>query len=198
MGQERSRPLRADARKNQERILDAAIDLLGRDPGASVADIAGAAGVGRVTLYGHFSSRDELVEATLSRVLERGDEVLAALDLSGDSRDGLARLIEASWELTAKAGAVLDAAREALPAARVQELHSKPMERALALLERGQAAGELRSDLPPAWMASALHHLIKGAALDAARGVLDPSDVPGLIISIALPAFSATSSTTAR
>lgn len=45
---------RADAQQNVERILDAAIDCLSRDSDASVVQIAQAAGVGRVTLYGHF------------------------------------------------------------------------------------------------------------------------------------------------
>lgn len=190
MNHVRKRPLRADARQNRERIVDAAIHRLAQDPNASVADIAERAGVGRVTLYSHFPSREELVEAALVGVLDRGDAVLAGVDLTGDSRAALARLIEASWLLTAQTGALLDAARAVLPAGRVHELHVKPTERVLDLLRRGQAAGELRSDLPLEWMASALHHLVKGAAVDVSRGTLDPAEVPGLITALVLPAFS--------
>lgn len=193
MSQLRRRPLRADARQNRERIVDAAIHRLAEDPNAPVAEIAERAGVGRVTLYSHFPSREELVEAALVAVLDRGDAVLAGVDLTGDSRAALARLIEASWLLTAQTGALLEAARAVLPAGRVHDLHVKPAERVLDLLRRGQSAGELRSDLALEWMASALHHLIKGAAVDVSRGTLDPAEVPGLITALVVPAFSASS-----
>ena len=49
--------------------------------------------MGRVTLYGHFPSRDALVEAALTRVLAEGEELLAGLDLTGDPRDALRVLI---------------------------------------------------------------------------------------------------------
>ena len=51
------RPKRSDALRNIEAILEAATTCLARDPDASVNSIAQAAGVGRVTLYGHFESR---------------------------------------------------------------------------------------------------------------------------------------------
>ena len=50
------RAQRADARRNIAAILDAATDCLARDPEMSIADIAAAAGVGRITLYGHFKT----------------------------------------------------------------------------------------------------------------------------------------------
>ena len=52
-----ARPQRADARRNVAAILDAAVLCLTRNPDASIADIAEAAGVGRVTVYGHFKTR---------------------------------------------------------------------------------------------------------------------------------------------
>ena len=72
---------RADARRNIAAILEAALDCLARDPQASIADIAAAAGVGRITLYGHFSSRLELLDATFGYALQQADQVLDAVDL---------------------------------------------------------------------------------------------------------------------
>jgi TetR/AcrR family transcriptional regulator, mexCD-oprJ operon repressor len=172
---------RADARRNVEKILEAAVACLSRDPDASVGEIAQAAGVGRVTLYGHFGSREALIEAALSRLLDEGEQVLAALDLSGDPREALRALIEAGWLLTAQAGAVLDAARGTLPPGRIQELHAKPAQRVEELIRRGQSEGVFRADLPASWLTSALHHLMKGAALDASRGRLDNADAPRFI-----------------
>jgi len=47
----------ADARYNIELVLDAAEACLTRDTDASMSDIAAEAGLGRVTIYGHFASR---------------------------------------------------------------------------------------------------------------------------------------------
>ena len=104
-----------DARRNVEKILEAAVACPSRKPEASVSEIAQAAGVRRVTLYGHFSSREALVEGALTRVLDQGEEVLGTLDLTGDPREALRVLIESSWLLMAQASAVLEAAQAARP-----------------------------------------------------------------------------------
>ncbi|WP_407443572.1 TetR/AcrR family transcriptional regulator, partial [Rhodococcus sp. (in: high G+C Gram-positive bacteria)] len=120
---------RADAVRNVERILEAAIACLTERPTASMADIAKRAGLGRVTLYGHFASRAELLEAVVKRVLEQGDRALSAVDLSGGPRDALRRLIESSWIQTSQAASIIAAAEEELPPGRMQELHTDPAAR---------------------------------------------------------------------
>ncbi len=64
---------RADAQRNIAAILDAATECLSRNPAASTSEIAKAAGVGRVTLYGHFPSRPELVDAVFVHAIELGE-----------------------------------------------------------------------------------------------------------------------------
>ncbi|MEU3895238.1 TetR/AcrR family transcriptional regulator [Streptomyces sp. NPDC045251] len=183
-------PRRADARQNVEKILDAAIDCLSRNSEASVVQIARAAGVGRVTLYGHFPSRDSLVEAALARLLAQGDEVLAGLDLSGDPRAALEAFIQSSWLLTAQSSAVLEAAQAVLPRARIHALHARPEQRVRDLIVRGQNEGVFRTDLPADWLASALHHLLKGTAADVANGTLAPDDAPRFLAQMALAAYT--------
>jgi TetR/AcrR family transcriptional regulator, mexCD-oprJ operon repressor len=183
---------RADAEQNMARILDAAAACLSRSPTASMGEIAQAAGVGRVTVYGHFPSREALVEATLTRLLEQGDAVLSGLDLTGDPRQALRTLIESSWRLIADASAVLEAAQAVLPPGRIRELHARPAQRAEQLIRRGQAEGAFRTDLPPTWLASVLHHVLKGASADIGGGRLDPADAPRFIVATVLAAFSAT------
>ena len=181
---------RADARRNVEKILEAAVACLSRNPEASVSEIAQAAGVGRVTLYGHFSSREALVEAALARVLDEGDEVLRTRDLTGDPREALRTLIESSWLLMAQASAVLEAAQAALPPGRIQELHAKPAQRVEALIHRGQSEHVFRGDLPASWLASVLHHVMKGAAVDVRKGRLDRADAPRFISETVLSAYA--------
>jgi AcrR family transcriptional regulator len=62
---EKVRPLRADARLNRDRLLDAAARAFARDGAeASLKAIAKDAGVGIGTLYRRFPTRERLVEAT--------------------------------------------------------------------------------------------------------------------------------------
>lgn len=177
---------RADARQNAEKIVQAAVTCLGRSAEASMNDIAQEAGVGRVTLYGHFPSREALVEAALIRLLAQGNEVLEAVDLTGDPRDGLRALMTSGWLLIAQAASILQAAQTTLPPGRVQELHAKPEQRVHDLIRRGQTEGVFRADIPANLLASALHHILHGAAGDVAAGRLDPTDAPRFVAEMAL------------
>lgn len=177
---------RADARQNAEKIVRAAVACLGRNSEASMNDIAQEAGVGRVTLYGHFPSREVLVEAALIRLLAQGDEVLEAVDLTGDPRDVLRALMESGWLLIAQAASVLEAAQAVLPPARVHELHAKPEQRVHDLIRRGQAEGVFRADIPADLLAGVLHRILHGAATDVASGRLDPTGAPRFVAEMAL------------
>ena len=181
---------RVDAEQNTARILDAAAACLCRSATASMAEIAQAAGLGRVTVYGHFPSREALIEATLARLLERGEAVLGRLDLTGDPRQALRTLIESSWQLIADASAVLEVAQAVLPPGRIRELHAKPAQRVEELVRRGQSEGAFRTDLPATWLVSVLHHVLKGAAADISSGRLDPADAPHFIVATVLPAYA--------
>jgi TetR/AcrR family transcriptional repressor of mexCD-oprJ operon len=177
---------RADARQNAEKIVLAAVVCLGRNAEASMNDIAREAGVGRVTLYGHFPSREALVEAALIRLLAQGDEVLEAVDLTGDPRAGLRALMESGWLLIAQSASVLEAAQAVLPPTRVHELHAKPEQRVHDLIRRGQAEGVFRTDIPADLLASVLHHILHGAATDVTTGRLDPTGAPRFVAEMAL------------
>lgn len=62
--EEAARPLRADARRNYERLVEAARKVFAEQgAGASMEAIAKQAGVGVGTLYRHFPRRIDLVEA---------------------------------------------------------------------------------------------------------------------------------------
>lgn len=172
---------RADARRNAAAILDAAADCLAGDPDASVGEIAAAAGVGRATLYGHFPSRAELVEAAFARIVEHAERSLSALDLTGDPRDALARLVAASWQLVARSAALLTAAQHELPAAAVRAHHREPLDRVRALIARGRAAGVFRDDLPEPWLVAVFYHTVHGAAAELAAGRLAAHDAARVI-----------------
>ncbi|MER6034124.1 TetR/AcrR family transcriptional regulator [Streptomyces sp. NPDC101169] len=74
--------LRADARRNRERILEAAVRAFSdKGPDVAIDTIAKAAGVGSATLYRHFPTREALIEAAyrneLARVCDSAEKLLA-------------------------------------------------------------------------------------------------------------------------
>lgn len=67
-----SRPMRADARRNHERIVTAAREAFTEHgPGAPLDDIARRAEIGPGTLYRHFTGREALIEAVYRADVER-------------------------------------------------------------------------------------------------------------------------------
>ena len=184
------RTQRADARRNSAAILDAATDCLARDPETSVADIAAAAGVGRITLYGHFKTRAELVDAVLTRTIQRADVILDTIDAGGDPRDALARLVDSSWQIVQQFSNILLAAQRELPAERIRGVHDPILLRVRSLIARGQRAGAFRSDLPRQWLITTAFSLMHAAAEDAAAGRVREDDAAGLITATLLAAYT--------
>jgi AcrR family transcriptional regulator len=154
------RPQRADARRNRQRILDAAQTLFAGPEGLAVPldEIAAQAGVGPGTVHRHFPTKDALIAAvTISRL----DEVVAlavsratAEDPGDALREQLAAMLaegEASTPLkSALAGTEFDL-RIAAPDA------AAALRSALqVLLRRAQTVGAVRADIDVDDLLSAL------------------------------------------
>lgn len=181
---------RADAQRNIVAIVDAATECLSRDPAASTSEIAKAAGVGRVTLYGHFPARSDLVDAVFVHAIEQGEAALGQVDLTGDPREAMARLIESSWHLVNRFRSLLVAAHQALPPGRIRDLHADPMTRVERLIERGQAEGVFRTDLPTSWLVGVTHSVMHGAADEINTGRLTADKAAAYITATILSAFT--------
>jgi AcrR family transcriptional regulator len=79
------RPMRADARRNYERLVAAAREVFAQEGGgASMDAIARQAGVGVGTLYRHFPKRIDLVEAVyrtdVDTLVDTAEEAVAELE----------------------------------------------------------------------------------------------------------------------
>ncbi len=153
--------LRADAARNLHRIVEVAARVFAADPGAGMADVAAAAGVGRATVYRHFPTREALVDAIREQALEDAEQALAACRLDeGSATDALRRLC-AAWLEVAERYALAEPQR----APRRQVL-AEPL---IALLERGQAAGEFSRELPAPCMARVFGTLVLAGARDGTQ-----------------------------
>ena len=186
----KSPPRRADARRNIEAIVEAAERCLSRDPDASMSDIANEAGLGRITIYGHFKTRAELVEVVARRVLADANALLSSVDLHGDPAHALARLVQASWEVTTRSGSLVVAAERALPPHVVRELHAGDLEeRVRRFLARGQRSRAFRSDLSTDWLVALFHTTLHAAANEVHAGRLDRNEATETITKTLLAAY---------
>jgi len=99
-----ARPLRADAARNRERVLQVAWETFAAE-GLSVPidEIARRAGVGTGTVYRHFPSKDDLVRAIIADRLQQVIDEGHALLQSGDPGEALfsfLRSVVFEWGVT--------------------------------------------------------------------------------------------------
>ncbi len=164
------RPKRADARRNEKTLLDAAAAIFVRSGvEAPVRDIAAEAGVGTATIYRHFPTRSDLIIAVYRHQVEACAEAgPALLGTSASPHDALRRWIDLFVDfLVTKHGlaAVLQADN-----AGFQTLHAYFLDRLVPvctqLLEAAAEAGEIRSDLSAYELMRGVGNLCIGAEND--------------------------------
>lgn len=176
------RAQRSDAASNRERLLEAALTLLADDRSCSMNDVAIAAGVGRVTLYNHFETREALVEAVFLRQL---NEAEAAFFEGNDSllttTERLTGCIAASWRSVARIEGLMAAATSALGIERVHLAHERLTDHIEAIIRAGVNEGEFRVTQPTRWLAEVYFDLVHGAALRQSRHALAENNVVELI-----------------
>jgi TetR/AcrR family transcriptional regulator, mexCD-oprJ operon repressor len=142
----------------QERVAAAILEaaarvLLVRGEQASMTDVAAAAGVARATVYRYFPNRQSLLdELARSAVRSAGDRLASARIDEIPVADGITRAVRALVDV---GDLFVVLARERLrPDGEQFERHVVGPLR--ALVERGQSSGEIRADVPSAWLAAAL------------------------------------------
>jgi AcrR family transcriptional regulator len=95
-------PTRKDAARNRARLLEAAAQLFAADAlDVTLKDVARQAGVGVGTVYRHFPTKDELVDALFAEHLDREIERARAMAQEPDAWDGLVRYIEETMVIQA-------------------------------------------------------------------------------------------------
>lgn len=86
---------RKDAARNRARLLEAAAELFAAEAlEVTLKDVARAAGVGVGTVYRHFPTKDELVEALFAQHLDREVDRARTMAQEIDGWDGLVRYLE--------------------------------------------------------------------------------------------------------
>jgi AcrR family transcriptional regulator len=177
---------RADAERSIAAIVEAAFDCFCADPGVTMSAIARAAGVGRVTLYAHFPTREALVDAVARRAVATA---AAALDREapdeGPAREALVRLAGPGWRVLDRCRHLAAAVARDLPPARHREVQDLVLDRIERLIVRGQHEGAFRVDVPRAWLAATIYGLMHVAAQEVDAGRLS-QDQAGAVLQTTL------------
>lgn len=182
--------MRHDALHNRERILAAAEEVFAeRGAAASTREVAQRAGVGIGTVFRHFPTKNELVEAVLIRhfarltdlarslaagnppggalrtlvreMIESGPAKIALASLAGGRDEMTPGVVAASRELRAAVDAVLRAAQDAGQARREATTDE------VYLLVRGLAQASAAMPVPPGTLRRAADIVLAGLASPA-------------------------------
>ncbi len=145
-----SRPMRADAQRNYASLLKTArVAVSERGADIVLEDIARSAGVAIGTLYRHFPTRQDLLEAVF---LDETSELRAHAEELASAPVPVVALI--SWlrlqmDFAARGrsmGAAIMAAKH-VPGTRIYDANKAMHEAGEVLLLRAQAAGQIRTDV---------------------------------------------------
>ncbi|MEU8957905.1 TetR/AcrR family transcriptional regulator [Streptomyces sp. NPDC048518] len=151
MGHHKNAPLRSDAQRNRERILEVALEELTRASDAPLSAIAKKAGVGQGTFYRNFPNRESLVlEVYRYEVMQVCDAACQLLQCRAPDRalrEWMDRLVRFGM---AKAG-LADAIRKATSTlGSLAGVGPGPLTEAITLLLRAnEEAGTIRPGVTP-------------------------------------------------
>jgi AcrR family transcriptional regulator len=152
-------PLRADAQRNRDKILSAAVRVFAEEGlNAHLERIAKEAGVGSGTLYRNFPTREILIEAAyrneLAKLCDAAPELLATMPPREALRAWMGRFIDYA---TAKLG-MADALRALVESGAnpYAQSHEMMLAALTSLLDASMKAGTIRSDISATDMFAAL------------------------------------------
>lgn len=145
------RPLRADARRNHDRVLAVAAEMFaeqGLDVG--VAEIARRAGVGSATLFRHFPTKEALIAAVFQQRLEEFEAILEDVDGIEDPGEAframMLRIVRTQVRDQALVQALINVV-SAFSEPRIEEHIRRVTASVSVVLEKAQVAGMVRDDV---------------------------------------------------
>jgi len=147
------RPLRADARRNRDRVLAVAAEMFaeqGLDVG--VAEIARRAEVGSATLFRHFPTKEALIAAVFEQRLEEFETILDGVEEIEDPQEAfrtmMVRVVRAQVRDRALVQSLINVV-STFAQPRIEEHIRRVTAEVGAVLQRAQEAGVVRDDVIP-------------------------------------------------
>ncbi|MEU1212693.1 helix-turn-helix domain-containing protein [Streptomyces sp. NPDC005790] len=169
-----ARPMRADARRNYDRLLsEARTSFAAQGTDASLEDVARRAGVGIGTLYRHFPNRQALMNAVfqeaLTALLARSRELAEADQPCSALVEWLGAIVTHAGEYRGLAQALMSASGDETSA--LTSCHVPLRQAGARLLTRAQSSGAVRADVS----IDDLLQLTNAIALAAEQTPADPA-----------------------
>ncbi|GAA2412277.1 TetR/AcrR family transcriptional regulator [Actinomadura vinacea] len=161
------RPVRADARRNRARILEAA-EAVFAEQGASASTeaVAERAGVAIGTVFRHFPTKPELLQAVVMNLLDRLITEVDALVNDPDAVTALFEFCTRVMSISAQNRAVFERLAETGTRVHVGDALTRLRPAVDLLLERAQKAGAVRDDLRPDELIALLAAICQEAMTD--------------------------------
>ncbi|MHA6629923.1 TetR/AcrR family transcriptional regulator [Pseudonocardia sichuanensis] len=144
--------------RTRRAILDAGVSILSQHSGASLAEVASAAGVGRTTMHRYFPERADLIAGITADLIEQiASATERARPQDGPALAALERVCQAYFALGDGPMLMLSEPQLFGP----PEDHMSESDRAvLELVQRGHAEGAMDPNLTPEWILSVLWSLL--------------------------------------
>ncbi|MEV7009631.1 helix-turn-helix domain-containing protein [Streptosporangium sp. NPDC051022] len=146
-----TKPLRADAARNRDKLLAAATRVFGeRGLDAPLEEIARRAGVSIGTLYNHFPTREAFLDAIFPERLAALDRIAAAALADPDAWNGFTGFVEGLFALQAEDRGLNDALARRFPLSPdVIEACHRGFRHVDQIVGRAKESGRLRADFEP-------------------------------------------------
>ena len=174
----------------RETVLRAAATLLATDSGASLAEIASAAGVGRTTVHRAFPTRADLLTALALDAVAHLREALDSARLDdGAVPDVLERVIDAVLPLADQLH-FLDAGPEVWDLPQLQDAWWSLTTSLDALVERGQREGSVRPDVPAEVIVEAFTGMLWSVWQGVHDGRVAPATASRHVVTLVLGAIA--------
>jgi AcrR family transcriptional regulator len=165
--------------QTRDAILEAAFQVLGKNPRASLADIAARAGVGRATLHRHFKGREDLMAALARTAMRELDEAVAAATQDATSysqalrlsMESIVPLADRQWFLSAEP---IDCDDE------TGANHMRQQRELAEAIEAAKQEGLFDPAVPTSWIVETFDALLYAAWQNVRSGEATPAQAAAL------------------
>ena len=161
-------------------IVEAAIRTLSTDPGATMSEVARAAGVGRATLHRHFYGKADLLGTITARCIDETNAAVLASDApDSPAVDRLEAMLRSVIPLGDRYGFL---PFEVLQDEGLRMRHESQLDWVRSLIGELKAARAIAEDVPTSWAVAQVDEVISTAWTAVSADELSTDEAVGLAL----------------
>lgn len=170
-------------------VLDAAARILSQNQGASLAEVAEIAGVGRATVYRYFPTRDKLLQELSIQALDETDKAVEGYEELENSLDYLKLIAEALIPIGDKYFFLMTH-RSSLTDPIVKRRYNRQLRQVEETVEMLKEDGHFSNEIPTAWIVACIDMLIYTAWQTVHDGSVARNEAADLLVRTLQTGFS--------